>query len=75
MLKNLYCSHCSYETLKGLIREETGEVVNAGQKDEYIVVRGVYSYIDAEGSIHKVLYAVDENGYHEFTLSATVCNL
>lgn len=51
-------------------------MVNAGQEDEYIVVRGLYSYFGADGSIHKALYTVDENGYHETTiLSATVRNL
>lgn len=50
-------------------------MVNAGQEDECIVIRGVYSYIDADGNIRKELYTVDETGYHRSALSATVRNL
>ncbi|XP_026328984.1 endocuticle structural protein SgAbd-6-like [Hyposmocoma kahamanoa] len=57
----------SYETSNGLTREETGEVVNVGTDDEHIVVRGVYSYVDADGNVQNVSYTADENGYQQST--------
>ncbi|XP_026328703.1 endocuticle structural glycoprotein SgAbd-5-like [Hyposmocoma kahamanoa] len=53
----------SYETSNGLRREETGEVVYVGREDEHIVVRGIYSYIDADGKPQIVQYSADKKGY------------
>ncbi|XP_049865967.1 larval cuticle protein LCP-17-like [Pectinophora gossypiella] len=52
-----------FETIYGLRREETGELVNAGQPDQHIEVHGEYSYEDPEGKLHVIKYTADENGY------------
>lgn len=73
MLINIYCLYYySYETSNGLSREETGEVVNVGTENEHIVVRGSYSYIDADGNMQEISYTADENGYQESV--PLVCN-
>ncbi|XP_023952580.2 endocuticle structural glycoprotein SgAbd-5-like [Bicyclus anynana] len=53
----------SFATSNGMAREETGTIVNKGQPNEHIAVKGRYSYMDTEGKQEMVEYSADENGY------------
>ncbi|KAG5633097.1 Plastin-2 [Sphagnurus paluster] len=57
-----------YETQKGAVRQEEGqlkEVVDEENKPHsVVVVRGSYSYVNSEGKPESVNYYADENGYH-----------
>jgi hypothetical protein len=53
----------SFETGNGIVREEVGEVKNAGTPEEHQAVRGSYSYKDPEGNDIVVTYTADENGF------------
>ncbi|XP_022816548.1 endocuticle structural glycoprotein SgAbd-5-like isoform X2 [Spodoptera litura] len=53
-----------FQTSNGLVREESGIVVNPGQEDQYIDVQGSYSYIDTNGAVVDVKYSADKDGYH-----------
>ncbi|XP_022816495.1 endocuticle structural glycoprotein SgAbd-5-like isoform X1 [Spodoptera litura] len=53
-----------FETSNGISREETGEVINPGQADQYIKVYGWYSYLDTNGEVVNVIYNADKDGYH-----------
>ena len=53
----------SYETSDGITRAETGEVKNVGQDNEFVAVRGTYSYTAADGQVYTVNYIADENGF------------
>lgn len=53
----------SVETSDGQVKEEQGEVVNAGQENESIAVRGQYSYPGPDGVTYTVSYLADENGF------------
>ncbi|KAJ2946970.1 hypothetical protein O0L34_g16316 [Tuta absoluta] len=54
--------HFSFETSNGLTRVETGRVVNRGEEDEHIRVKGHYKYTDENGE-HVVYYTADNNGF------------
>ncbi|XP_023954093.2 flexible cuticle protein 12-like [Bicyclus anynana] len=53
----------SFETSNGITRDEIGTIVNKGQPNEYISVKGRFSYINTEGIQEFVEYSADENGY------------
>ncbi|XP_050342289.1 endocuticle structural protein SgAbd-6-like [Nymphalis io] len=52
-----------FETTNGIIREESGEVVGMGLPNEYIFIKGLYSYINPDGILVTVNYIADEKGY------------
>lgn len=54
----------SVETSDGQIKGEEGQLINAGQENESIVVRGYFSYPGPDGVEYKVTYTADENGFH-----------
>ncbi|XP_043484383.1 flexible cuticle protein 12-like [Leptopilina heterotoma] len=54
----------NYELSDGQQREESAELRNAGTENEAIVVRGFYSWVDANGQQHRIDYTADENGFH-----------
>lgn len=54
----------AYETSDGSAREETGVVVNPGEENAYVSVKGSYRYTDPETSqVYEVQYTADENGF------------
>ena len=53
----------SFQTSNGIFREERGELANAGQPDEHLVVRGSFSYIDPDGKLVVVHFIADDKGY------------
>jgi hypothetical protein len=53
----------SFETGNDIVREEVGELKNAGTPDELQVVRGSYRYKDPEGNDIVVTFTADENGF------------
>ncbi|XP_023014351.1 uncharacterized protein [Leptinotarsa decemlineata] len=56
--------HYIYETENEILGEEEGHLVNKGQKDEYMDVKGFYKYIGNDNVEYKVEYTVDsENGF------------
>jgi len=53
----------AYETSGGIRAEESGKLLNPGQENEYIQVRGSYSYQGDDGQNYQVNYVADENGF------------
>ncbi|KAJ8732076.1 hypothetical protein PYW08_014806 [Mythimna loreyi] len=53
----------AYEQSDSSSRNEQGELKNAGTENEFVSVRGSYSWTDPEGVTHTVNYIADENGY------------
>ncbi|XP_059059256.1 endocuticle structural glycoprotein SgAbd-5-like [Achroia grisella] len=53
----------SFEQSDKTLREEQGELKNAGTDDESISVKGSYSWIAPDGDIYKVTYIADETGF------------
>ena len=52
-----------YEGTDGSKRQEVGIVMNPGSEEEYLVVKGSYSYVDQSGNEVVVEYIADENGF------------
>ncbi|RLU27611.1 hypothetical protein DMN91_001415 [Ooceraea biroi] len=54
-----------YELSNGESRQESAQLVNAGQENESIAVRGSYSWVDPATNVrYTVNYVADENGFH-----------
>ncbi|XP_011636232.1 flexible cuticle protein 12-like [Pogonomyrmex barbatus] len=54
-----------YELSDGQAHQESAQLVNAGQENESLVVRGSFSYVDPETNVrYTVNYVADENGFH-----------
>lgn len=54
-----------YELSNGQARQESAQLVNAGNENEALVVRGSFSYVDLETNVrYTVNYVADENGFH-----------
>ncbi|XP_072940652.1 uncharacterized protein [Epargyreus clarus] len=53
----------TYEQTDGQKQEEQGEVRNGGTENEYIAVRGAYSWVGPDGVTYTVTYVADENGF------------
>lgn len=52
-----------YETSGGIRADESGKLLNVGQENEHIAVRGSFSYIGDDGVTYTVNYVADENGF------------
>ncbi|XP_011867275.1 PREDICTED: flexible cuticle protein 12-like [Vollenhovia emeryi] len=54
-----------YELSSGQAHQESAQLVNAGQENESLVVRGSFTYVDPETNVrYTVNYVADENGFH-----------
>lgn len=53
----------SFETSNGIAQQESGQLVNPGQENESIAVRGQYSYTGADGVVYTITYIADDNGF------------
>ncbi|XP_017775412.1 PREDICTED: flexible cuticle protein 12-like, partial [Nicrophorus vespilloides] len=53
----------TYETSNGISASEQGQVINAGQENESIAVKGEYKYVGDDGQTYTVTYVADENGF------------
>ncbi|XP_055701784.1 pupal cuticle protein 36a-like [Phlebotomus papatasi] len=53
----------AYETGNGIAAEETGFLKNAGTEQEAQVAQGEYSYTAPDGTLIRVTYIADENGF------------
>ncbi|KAG5880315.1 hypothetical protein JTB14_018520 [Gonioctena quinquepunctata] len=51
------------ETSDGQKKEERGELVNPGTKDEFIAVQGKFSYPGPDGVLYEVVYVADQDGF------------
>ncbi|KAG5865660.1 hypothetical protein JTB14_022804 [Gonioctena quinquepunctata] len=54
----------SFDTSDGISKQETGELVNAGRKDESVKVSGSFSYPGPDGIMYEVRYTADDQGFH-----------
>lgn len=53
----------SYETGNGIVAEEQGVLKNAGTDNEAQSVSGQFSYTAPDGTVVKMSYVADENGF------------
>ncbi|CAK1604167.1 unnamed protein product [Parnassius mnemosyne] len=53
----------AFEQSDGTKQEQQGEVVNEGREDEYLSVKGSFTYIGQDGVTYVVTYVADQNGY------------
>ncbi|XP_072749518.1 flexible cuticle protein 12-like [Anoplolepis gracilipes] len=54
-----------YELSDGQAHEESAQLVNPGQENQSLAVRGSFSYVDPETNVrYTVNYVADENGFH-----------
>ncbi|KAG5880318.1 hypothetical protein JTB14_018523 [Gonioctena quinquepunctata] len=51
------------ETSDGQKKEESGQLVNAGTKEEHVAVQGKYSYPGLDGVLYEVVYIADKDGF------------
>ncbi|KAL6257210.1 hypothetical protein P5V15_012137 [Pogonomyrmex californicus] len=55
----------AYELSDGHAHQESAEVINAGQENQSLVVRGSFTYVDPETNVrYTVNYVADQNGFH-----------
>ncbi|KAF5298358.1 hypothetical protein FQR65_LT01136 [Abscondita terminalis] len=54
-----------YKALNGFSREESGQFELTETGDIMFVVRGVYTFRDADGNLHTRRYVSDNNGFKE----------
>ncbi|KAL6428227.1 hypothetical protein ACFW04_008507 [Cataglyphis niger] len=53
-----------YELSNGQAHQESAQVVNAGQENESLAVRGSFTYVDPVTNVrYTVNYIADENGF------------
>ncbi|XP_029163207.1 flexible cuticle protein 12-like isoform X1 [Nylanderia fulva] len=53
-----------YELSNGQAHQETAQLVNAGQENESLAVRGSFTYVDPATNVrYTVNYVADENGF------------
>ncbi|KAJ8732703.1 hypothetical protein PYW07_015302 [Mythimna separata] len=53
----------AYDQSDSSSRNEEGELKNAGTDNEFVAVKGSYSWTDPDGVYHTINYVADENGY------------
>jgi hypothetical protein len=53
----------SFEQSDGQKRDEQGEVKNLGAENEFVAVRGSFSFVGDDGQTYTVTYVADENGF------------
>ncbi|PZC85386.1 endocuticle structural glycoprotein SgAbd-5 [Helicoverpa armigera] len=52
-----------YEQSDGSKRNENGELRNVGAEDEFVAMKGSYSWVGPDGVTYTVNYVADENGF------------
>lgn len=52
------------EQSDGTKKEEQGELKNAGTDDEFVAVKGSYSWTGPDGVTYTVTYVADDTGFH-----------
>uniref|UniRef100_A0A2H1WSQ4 SFRICE_036472 n=1 Tax=Spodoptera frugiperda TaxID=7108 RepID=A0A2H1WSQ4_SPOFR len=53
----------AFDQSDGTGHNEDGEIRNAGSEDEFVAVRGSYSWVGPDGVKYTVNYVADENGF------------
>ncbi|CAG5040087.1 unnamed protein product [Parnassius apollo] len=53
----------AFEQSDGTKQEQQGEVINEGSDNEYLSVKGRYTYVGQDGVTYIVTYVADDNGY------------
>lgn len=48
----------------GISNDVAGQIVNQGEENESIAVRGTYSHIGPDGITYTVEYIADDNGFY-----------
>lgn len=54
----------AYETSNGIAAQESGHLKNVGTDDEANDVTGEFSFTAPDGTLVKLAYTADENGFH-----------
>lgn len=52
-----------YKQSDGTVQAQFGEIKNRGSENEYLDVRGSYSWISPDGVRHSFSYVANEDGY------------
>ncbi|XP_049865998.1 endocuticle structural glycoprotein ABD-5-like [Pectinophora gossypiella] len=52
-----------FEQSDGNKRQEQGELRNEGREDQYLAVKGSYSWVSPDGIVYTVTYVADDKGY------------
>ncbi|XP_014363750.2 endocuticle structural glycoprotein ABD-5-like [Papilio machaon] len=53
----------AFEQSDGTKKEEQGELRNAGTDDEFMAVKGSYSWQGPDGVVYTITYTADDNGF------------
>lgn len=52
-----------FEQDDGTKQEQQGQLINEGSEDEYLSVKGSFTWIGPDGVTYRVTYVADKNGY------------
>ncbi|CAH0699907.1 unnamed protein product [Spodoptera exigua] len=52
-----------YELTDGTGAEQQAELRNEGKEDEYIAVKGSFTWVGPDGVLYRINYVADDNGY------------
>lgn len=52
-----------YEQSDGTKQEQQGEIINANSENEFLNVRGSFTWIGPDGVTYTVIYVANEDGY------------
>ncbi|XP_068630303.1 endocuticle structural glycoprotein SgAbd-5-like [Battus philenor] len=53
----------AFEQSDGTKKEEQGELRNAGAEDEFVAIKGSYSWQGPDGVVYTVTYIADDTGF------------
>ncbi|CAK1604165.1 unnamed protein product [Parnassius mnemosyne] len=54
----------AFEQSDGTKKEEQGELRNAGTDEEFVAMKGSYSWLGPDNVLYTITYTADENGFN-----------